>query len=103
MPALIALFAIVIVPILFFMLTWVVITACRLFFPTPPPVIGQDPGELRRIATREGYSVPVGIREIREDQRFLSNQSQEVFYHYEYGDSEGLPLSWYEELINRRN
>ena len=103
MPVLYVLFAIVAVPILFFMLTWVVITACKLFVPSKPPVIEHDPGELRRTATSEGYSIPVGAREIREDQRYISNQTQEVTYHYEYGDSEGLPTLWYEELIHRRN
>lgn len=103
MPTLFALFAIVVVPILFFMMTWFVVTACKIFMPSNLPTQKPDPGQRRRRATREGYSVPVGAREIREDQRFLSNRLNDATYHYEHGDSEGLPLTWFEELVNRRN
>jgi hypothetical protein len=98
-----ALFAIVAVPILFFMLTWVVVTACRIFFPEKPLLIDRDAAIMRRRATEDGASVPVGIREIREDQRFLNHQGAPSTYHFAHGDSEGLPLSWFEELRDRRN
>ena len=103
MPNLVALFAIVVVPILFFMITWVAITACRLLFPPEHEEVVEDPGKIRYIATQEGYSIPVGVREIKEDQRFYSDKLAHTTYHYEYGDSEGLPLSWFEEIVNRRN
>lgn len=103
MPPLFALFAIVAVPILFFMLTWVVVTACRIFFPEKPYIVKRDYSVLRRRAAREGMTVPVGAREIREDQRYLFRHSPETTYHYSDGDSEGLPASWFDELHQRRN
>jgi hypothetical protein len=103
MPTLFALFAIIAVPILFFMLTWVVVTACRIFFPEKPQVIERDGVLLRQQASDEGISIPVGAREIKEDQRHLFRSIAEANYHYERGDSEGLPVSWFEELHNRRN
>ena len=103
MPALFALFAIVAVPILFFMLTWVVVTACRIFFPEKPQLMERDFSVINRRAAREGMSVPVGAREISEDQRYLYRHSPETAYHYAHGDSEGLPINWFEELQNRRN
>ncbi|MEZ4702462.1 MAG: hypothetical protein R2834_19170 [Rhodothermales bacterium] len=98
-----ALFAIIAVPILFFMLTWVVVTACRIFFPEKPLLVDRDAAMIRRHATREGESIPVGIREIREDQRYLNHQGAQSTYHFSHGDSEGLPLSWFEDLHDRRN
>lgn len=98
-----ALFAIIAVPILFFMLTWVVVTACRIFFPEKPLLVERDATLMRRHATREGGSVPVGIREIRADQRFLQENAAHSSYHFSQGDSEGLPLSWFEDLNERRN
>ena len=103
MTALYALLAIVAVPILFFMLTWVAVTACKILFPPKESEVGQDPGHIRHVATRKGYSIPVGVREIREDQRYFTEQINQSTYHYEQGDSEGLPMVWYEELVNRRN
>ena len=98
-----ALFAIVAIPILFFMLTWVVVTACRIFYPEKPLLIERSEAAVRRRVTRKGASVPVGVREIREDQRNYQRRSPQESYHYEHGDSEGLPLCWYEELHHRRN
>lgn len=103
MSTLFALFAIVAVPILFFMLTWVVVTACRIFFPEKPQVIERNASVLRRQSADEGVSVPVGVREIREDQRHQFIQHSEISYYYSHGDSEGLPLSWFEDLHDRRN
>ena len=103
MPTLFALFAVIAVPILFFMLTWVVVTACRIFFPEKPPAVEQDFSVLRRMAQRKGLNVPVGAREIREEQQYLFKQSPETTYHYAHGDSEGLPVNWFEELHHRRN
>lgn len=103
MPTVFALFAIVAIPILFFMLTWVVVTACRIFFPEKPQLVEHEGVFLREKAAREGVSIPVGAREIREDQRHGMRSGEEANYHYLQGDSEGLPVSWFEELQNRRN
>ena len=98
-----ALFAILAVPILFFMLTWVVVTACRIFFPEKQVLVEKDAASIRRKATQKGISIPVGAREIREDQRHFESPLTKNAYHFTGGDSEGLPVSWYEELNNRRN
>ena len=103
MSTLFALFAIIAVPILFFMLTWVVVTACRIFFPEKPQVVERSATMMRRRASEEGVSIPVGVREIREDQRHQFIQSTDSSYFYAHGDSEGLPLSWFEDLHDRRN
>lgn len=103
MPTVYALLAIVAVPILFFMVTWVVVTAGKILFPPNEAELERDPGRVRHIATKQGYSIPVGVREIREDQRYFTEQIEHTTYHYEYGDSEGFPMVWYEELVNRRN
>lgn len=85
------------------MLTWVVVTACRIFFPEKPQLVGHEGVFFREKAARKGVSIPVGAREIKEDQRHVMRSGNEVNYHYLQGDSEGLPVSWYEELHNRRN
>ncbi len=103
MSTLFALFAIVAVPILFFMLTWVVVTACRIFFPEKPQVVEHTASIMRQRALEEGISIPVGVREIREDQRHQFIQRSDSSYYYAHGDSEGLPLSWFEDLHDRRN
>ena len=103
MSTLFALFAIIAVPILFFMLTWVVVTACRIFFPDKPQMVERNATIMRRKVSGEGVSVPVGVREIREDQRHFLIQSSDTSYHYAHGDSEGLPLSWFEEFHERRH
>ncbi len=103
MLTLFTLFTIVAVPILFFMLTWVVITAYRLFFPEETADLDLNPTILRRQATEQGVTIPVGVREIREDQRHQFVQHADATYFYAHGDSEGLPLSWFEDLHDRRN
>ncbi len=103
MSTLFALFAIIAVPILFFMLTWVVVTACRIFFPEKPEVTEHTASIMRRQAAQEGVSIPVGVREIREDQRHHLIHGSDSSYSYSHGDSEGLPISWFEDLEDRRN
>lgn len=103
MAPLYALFALVALPIFFFMLTWVVVTVLRICFPEKlqtrdywffcaTPIL----------AMRANRVMPVGVRDIREEQR-RSLQKQPGGYVYDEGDSEGLPECWQQDLWTRRN
>ena len=96
-------FAAVAVPVLFFMLTWAVVTAYRLLFPEEPRPVQKDPVVIRKIATAKGSHVPVGAREIREDQRHYLSEHPPASYTYIYGESDGFPQKWDEDLSLRRN
>ena len=96
-------FFIIAVPILFFMLTWTLVTAGRLLFPERPAPPTRDPVVVRQKATAEGVFVPVGVREIREDQRHERQVHPAPPYLYAFGASEGLPELWRQDLWRRRN
>ncbi len=97
------LFAVIAVPVLFFMLTWAVVTVYRLVFPDEPIPSEHDPVVVRQNATSRGEYVPVGAREIREDRRYYLRAHPPAPYLYVYGESEGLPELWTEDLWRRRN
>lgn len=91
-------------PILFFLLTWVVATAYRLYFPEKPITFDNDPVVLQEQRRRKKESIPVGVREIREDQRrnqYLGKSSPD--YQYAWGYSEGFPEVWRDNVWMRRN
>jgi len=98
-------FAAVAVPLLFLMLAWAGVTTYRILFsPEPPAFPSEHPAEQRREATAAGRRLPVGVREIREDQRFyFSKRSRQEHYTYHYGDSDGFPDPWLDNLWLRRN
>ena len=96
-------FAAVAVPSVFFMLTWVLTASYRICFPEEPLPFKKDSVAIRHQAAVSGRSVPVGVREIREDQRQHRRRQAEAVYHYAGGDSVGLPLPWKEDLWIRRN
>lgn len=95
--------AVVAVPVLFFMLTWAVVTVCRLVFPEEPVPAEHDPVLVRQEAALQGAYVPVGAREIREDRRYHLRAYPPAPYRYVHGVSEGLPEIWAEDLWRRRN
>ena len=97
------LFAVIVAPVLFFMLTWALVTVYRLLFPDEPAPSEQDPVVDRQHATSRGEYVPVGAREIREDRRYYLRAHPPASYLYVYGESEGLPELWTEDLWRRRN
>jgi hypothetical protein len=97
------LFFVLIGPILVFLIIWVGATVYRLYFPEHPLPFDQDPVVKRERATLEGESVPVGVREIRADQRRERRQEDITVYNYAWGGSEGLPDEWREDLWRRRN
>jgi hypothetical protein len=97
-------FAIFAVPTLFCMLTWVVVTVYRLYSPERPLPFELDPVFIRERAAAAGESLPVGAREIREDQRrYLGRQARTPYHYYAAFGSEGLPPAWKEDLWLRRN
>lgn len=97
------LFFVLIGPVLVFLVIWVGATVYRLYFPERPFPFDQDPVVKREQATMEGESVPVGVREIRADQRRERRQEDVTVYNYAWGGSEGLPDEWREDLWRRRN
>lgn len=98
------LFVTLVGPIIFFLLTWVVATVYRLYFPEEPLPFEQDPVMVRRRKADHGKSVPVGLREIRADERHRRRKAaQEHSYHYAWGGSDGFPEQWEEDLWQRRN
>jgi hypothetical protein len=103
MAPLYALFALVAIPIFFFMLTWVVVTALRICFPEKPIPLDRDIRYRSLLQPRIPAEVlSVGLREIREEQRRYL-QEQPGGYVYDEGDSEGLPECWQQDLWMRRN
>lgn len=99
------LFVIVIAPVLFFLFIWVAVTTYRLYFPERAASF-----EHRRAARWQrqkemlGEEAPVGLREIRENQRRYFREHVEASYHYAGGGgSGGFPSDWMEDLWRRRN
>lgn len=98
------LLALLLGPILFFMITWVIATVYRLYFPERSLPFERDPVVIRERATAKGESVPVGVREIRADQRRARRQgTRQSTYTYAWGGSDGFPEAWHENLWQRRN
>lgn len=97
------LFLVLVGPILVFLFIWVAATVYRLYFPDTPLPFEQSDVMRRANATSEGKRVPVGVREIREDQRRQRRQEDVTIYNYAWGASEGVPESWREDLWRRRN
>lgn len=96
--------AAVAVPILFIMLIWVGVTAYRLLHPEEPQPLSRDAVLVRRAAAQRGAPVPVGARQIREDQRHATlYQLQHDPYSFYLGDSSGFPECWVDDLWCRRN
>ena len=96
-------FAALAIPVLFFMLTWAVVTAYRLLFPEEPPPPPPDPVVIRKVAAARGEYMPVGAREIREDQRQYFSEQAPASYTYAHGESEGFPEKWRQDLLRRQN
>lgn len=97
------LFATLIGPILLFLLTWVVATVYRLYFPERPLPFRHDPVVQREKAAAAGEAVPVGLREIRADQRRTHRQRDDEYRYVAGSLSNGLPEAWEEDLWRRRN
>lgn len=97
------LFFVLVGPSLVFLLIWAGATVYRLYFPEHPLPFKQASVAKRAEATSNGECVPVGVREIREDQRRERRQEDVTIYNYAWGASGGVPQAWREELWQRRN
>lgn len=96
-------FLVLVGPILVFLFIWVGATAYRLYFPETPLPFEESEVAKREQATYQGNRVPVGVREIRADQRRRRRQENVTIYNYAWGASEGVPESWREDIWRRRN
>ena len=90
------------VPILLCMCAWVVLTVHRICFAPRQVTYRADRVLIRRQAEVHEV-VPVGVREIRENQRRVQQEQPSVRYSYSEGYSQGVPSVWIEEIWRRRN
>lgn len=98
------LFVTLVGPIIFFLMTWVIATLYRLYFPERPLPFDRDPVTIHRRAVANGKGTPVGVREIQADERHRRREAaHDRSYHYAWGGSDGFPEQWEEELWQRRN
>lgn len=96
-------FLIVAVPILFCMITWVAATAYRLYFPEKPLPLERELTFVSHIeSTPSQLPVPIGVREIKEDER-RRRLSQSTSYQFTNGMSSGVPSDWLDDVWQRRN
>lgn len=96
-------FLLVAVPVAFCMLTWVVATIYRLYFPETS--IGSAPARIVRLPPRlrpTNMAEAVGVREIKENQRRQFGSSV-ARYSYANGFSNGVPNDWVDDVWRRRN
>ena len=96
-------FAAVGIVLLACLLTWTVVISLKIWERDDPVALKRESVLVRREAAEAGLVVPVGAREIREDQQY-GRQSQALLL-YEYGPlgSSGIPGSWHDDLWTRRN
>jgi hypothetical protein len=95
-----ALFFLLVAPLFVFLLTWVVATVYRLYFPERPLPLRSGTVQVHRRRAAAGEEVPVGVREIREDQR---RERTPVSYQYAGFPTGQLPDDWERDLHQRRN
>ncbi len=95
-------FILVAVPVFFFMITWAAVTTYRLLFPEKPLPLERHPVLVREKAAGR-RTVSVGVRQIKEDQRYFRTAHARAHYDYFLGYSEGVPEVWVEDLWQRRN
>lgn len=97
------LFLVLIGPILVCLFVWVGVTVYRLYYPERPLPFEQSAAVGRECVREDGSPVPVGVREIRAQQRRERRQENVTVYNYAWGGSEGVPDEWREDLWRRRN
>lgn len=96
-------FLLTVLPVLFFAVVWVIGIVIRLTVPekTLPPDVSLL--LRRRELTMSGRTVPVGVREIREDYRLITHRVSAQAYRYEGYERHRIPEEWVEDLERRRN
>lgn len=97
------LFAVLGVSLVVGLLAWAIVTGFRIWGDENGVALERHAVVIRRQVARTGVSVPVGAREIRQDQEF--GDSYKTLFDYELGPdgSTGVPPSWFTDLWMRRN
>ena len=98
-----AVFAAIGVVLLACLLTWTIIISLKIWQTEDPVSMKRESVLVRREAARAGLVMPVGAREIREDQEY--GEESRVLLMYDYGPfgSSGIPPGWFDDLWIRRN
>lgn len=92
------------VPILFVLITWVAVTAYRLYGPEELPLpLEPDHPQVRLELVEQGVAVRVGAREIRADLRYRERHTRAPSYRFERGRGDGLPPAWVQDIAHRCN
>lgn len=82
---------------------WAGVTVYRLYNPENPHPFEGHSFVPNPTAGPDEERMPVGIREIRADQRRLRHEQGGMEGSYVWGHSEGVPEEWVEDLRRRRN
>ncbi|MBO6574931.1 MAG: hypothetical protein JJ896_05940 [Rhodothermales bacterium] len=96
-------FLLVIVPIVFTMAVWVVVSFYRIMRPEEPQ-IPVDPGMFDLLLEPRREPALIGAKAIRESGR-RQNRERSLSSPYDYldGHSDGFPEAWWEDVLARRN
>ncbi|MDX1739707.1 MAG: hypothetical protein R3178_00370 [Rhodothermales bacterium] len=96
-------FAAVGVVLLACLLTWAVVISLKIWERDDPVALRRESVLVRREAAQAGLVIPVGAREIREDQQYGEESHALLMYEYGPFGSSGIPNSWHDDLWIRRN
>ncbi len=89
----------VFLPLLFVLVVWAVVTACRLLLPEEPEPFTSSDAVVRAASRRP---VQVGAREIRADIRFRQRHETSSYSYADHA-SGGLPETWCKDVSHRLN
>ncbi len=98
-----ALFVAIGVVLLACLLTWTVVVSLKLWETDTPDAYIRESVIVRREAARAGLVLPVGVREIREDQEYGDESRLASTYEYDPFGPTGVPTSWLDDVWLRRN
>lgn len=80
---------------------WTIICVYRLCFSEEASHPGTGASTTKLFHDKD--AVPVGVREIYEQQHYEQAQKEMAEYSYERGSRANLPSAWWENLRQRRN
>jgi hypothetical protein len=85
------------------LLTWAVVISLKIWEHDDPVALRRESVLVRREAAQAGLAIPVGAREIREDQQYGDDSVALLMYEYSPMGSSGIPDAWHDDLWIRRN